>query len=696
PLVLGQPMYLTINNVADLAGNVMTVAQTFQVGLGGIGGNLIITEIMYNDAGAGNDQLEFIEIYNDENIPRNLMGYSFVGVNYVFPDTILAPYNTIIVAVNDSVFNATFSAPALEWTSGSLANTGETIKLLDALNNTIDSVTYDYQSPWSPLASGLGHSLMLCDLATDNSLASAWNPSAAYQGVYAGADLYSSPYALEACPLGDTLPPNFVQAVFINPTKLALLFDEPLDASGINSGNYNITPALNISNVSFGFTPDSVIFDLQTAANPCLNYDVSAGNISDLAGNVMPLPQTQTAVYCPDEGKIVITEIMYNNPGTDHLEFIEIYNADVKPINMKDFSFNSGITYAFPDTTMYPGEYWLIAAKPDSIMQYMNAISFQFTGSLLNTGELLQLVNSLGLVIDSVRYKNTAPWNNDANGTGPSLVLCNATLDNGVAANWSVATEYAGIYTDTLYASPKAACSGAPLTYIPLNDTTICASAGILDAGNSGGNFLWSTGETTQSITVTANGTYWVAVNNGVNFDTDTVTVAFAPTFTPNINIPDSACLGQPEPFADVTSGATSWSWNFGDGTTDSTVVAMHIYTALGAYPVSLTVSNGTCSAQVIQTIYVKDCGIGIENETSFAKLAQILPNPFTDELRIDLLRNTPQNIALCLTDITGKLIYKTQLNESLSIDTKSFAKGMYFVTLSQGSTQQTWKIVKE
>lgn len=695
PLVLGQSMFLTINNVADLSGNAMVAPQVFQVGLGGIGGNLIITEIMYNDAGAGTDYLEFIELYNADAVPHNLMGYSLVGVNYVFPNTILQPNQFITVAVNADSFMTVFGFSPLQWTSGSLANAGETVKLLDALNHTVDSVTYSPSTPWTPLANGLGHSLMLCNVATDNAQASAWNPSSNYVGVYKGIDLYASPNNIEACPVGDTTPPHFTEAIFVNPTKLILLYNELVDASATNPSNYNILPALNITNMVAGVSSDSVICTLGSPASLCVDYNITAANIADISGNIMPTPETQLVSFCPDAGKVVITEIMYNNPGTDNLEFIEIYNADVKAINMKDFAFNAGVTYTFPDTTMYPGEYWLLAGKPDSIQQYLGVSALQFTGSLLNTGELIQLVNSQGIVIDSVRYKATAPWSNQANGQGPSLAFCNATLDNGTATNWSVSNVFAGVYTDTIYATPAAPCNNNTLSYIPLNDTIICGTSGVLNAGNAGSNYLWSTGETTQTINITNAGSYWVAVNNGIHYFTDTATVTFAPTFALDVSVPDTACLNQPEAFEDASAGTTAWFWSFGDNTNANTQVATHTYSAVGTYTVTLLVSNGTCNQLFTKDVYVKNCNIGIDNQWDATNEVNVSPNPFNETLAISLHNSTPETFAVEVMDITGKLLYQGKLQKELIIDTQSFAKGMYFVKLQKDNQMKVLKVMK-
>jgi gliding motility-associated-like protein len=48
--------------------------------------------------------------------------------------------------------------------------------------------------------------------------------------------------------------------------------------------------------------------------------------------------------------------------------------------------------------------------------------------------------------------------------------------------------------------------------------------------------------------------------------------------------------------FTNYSVGATSWTWNFGDGTTSTTRDPVHVYSTKGNYTVTLTVSNSECS----------------------------------------------------------------------------------------------------
>jgi gliding motility-associated-like protein len=59
--------------------------------------------------------------------------------------------------------------------------------------------------------------------------------------------------------------------------------------------------------------------------------------------------------------------------------------------------------------------------------------------------------------------------------------------------------------------------------------------------------------------------------------------------------------------FTDQSTGAISWSWDFGDGTTSVLQNPVHVFPALGVYTVTLVVTNGNCTHSVVQTIQVID-----------------------------------------------------------------------------------------
>src|SRR3989344_6246486 len=95
------------------------------------------------------------------------------------------------------------------------------------------------------------------------------------------------------------------------------------------------------------------------------------------------------------EARVLITEIMYNPDGNEQdFEFIELFGNE----SVAGWYFE-GIDFVFPNTTIEG--YVVIAADANqSSYRYGTNISFDFKGSLKNTGETLILRNGKGEIID--------------------------------------------------------------------------------------------------------------------------------------------------------------------------------------------------------------------------------------------------------------------------------------------------------
>ncbi|HKK71872.1 MAG TPA: S8 family serine peptidase [Candidatus Krumholzibacteria bacterium] len=75
--------------------------------------------------------------------------------------------------------------------------------------------------------------------------------------------------------------------------------------------------------------------------------------------------------------------------------------------------------------------------------------------------------------------------------------------------------------------------------------------------------------------------------------------------------------------FADESTGTpTSWSWDFGDGTTSVEANPSHTYQAVGTYTVSLTVSNDIGSDSITKTDYVTVSDAPVGGTMSVATIA--------------------------------------------------------------------------
>ena len=150
------------------------------------------------------------------------------------------------------------------------------------------------------------------------------------------------------------------------------------------------------------------------------------------------------------------------------------------------------------------------------------------------------------------------------------------------------------VSTQTIYVNNNAGLVNLP------GDTVICFGTPlVLDAGNQGNHYLWSTGDTTRTLSVMDGGTYLVKVtnNNCIGWDSLVVSAIFplAPGFSADIT---SKCLPVLVHFTDGTqilcgsSPVTGWNWNFGDSSSSQQPSPDHIYNKAGRFTVKLTVHN--------------------------------------------------------------------------------------------------------
>ncbi|NOX47352.1 MAG: peptidylprolyl isomerase [Chlorobi bacterium] len=69
-------------------------------------------------------------------------------------------------------------------------------------------------------------------------------------------------------------------------------------------------------------------------------------------------------------------------------------------------------------------------------------------------------------------------------------------------------------------------CDGVTSVNIGSDKTLTYGDSLIADAGNAGATYLWSTGETTQTITIDTVGTYWVRVEKCESSKSDTIHIS--------------------------------------------------------------------------------------------------------------------------------------------------------------------------
>jgi hypothetical protein len=127
-----------------------------------------------------------------------------------------------------------------------------------------------------------------------------------------------------------------------------------------------------------------------------------------------------------------ITEIHYNPlPDSDisgtEFEFIELKNVGSTSLSLAGAHFINGIEYNFPiETIVHPGNFVVLASNAGMFQKrYGFAPLGEYGLQLDNGGERLVLVNITNDTILTVRYNDKAPWPEEADGGGYSIVAKN-------------------------------------------------------------------------------------------------------------------------------------------------------------------------------------------------------------------------------------------------------------------------------
>lgn len=272
---------------------------------------IVITEISYNPPEHGTDSLEYIELYNNDSVSVDLENFHFSeGVQYTFPSYIAAPHSYTIVAKSAAAMLNTFGMTTLQWTSGSLSNSGELIRLKDAYNSTVDSVFYGNSAPWDSMANGKGPSLELCDPDADNEDGANWRHAIEFQAVNADGDsIWGSPgQGCSYLPVADFEADDTI----INPGNYVTFTDS---SSGFPA-SWNWTFEGGNPGEFSGETPPPILYTSLGTYDVTLQVSNSAGNNTRIRNNyievgttgISSIAQSQSIIIFPNpnEGEFIV------------------------------------------------------------------------------------------------------------------------------------------------------------------------------------------------------------------------------------------------------------------------------------------------------------------------------------------------------------------------------------------------------
>ncbi|HWW61901.1 MAG TPA: hypothetical protein VN181_11080, partial [Thermoanaerobaculia bacterium] len=285
----------------------------------------------------------------------------------------------------------------------------------------------------------------------------------------------------------------------------------------------------------------------------------------------------------------------------------------------------SGSTGNSAGTTALAGATYAWSILNGTITSATNGPSITFTAGASGTVDL-QLIktNSLGCSnTGNASVPITAPPTVTITGPTASCPAAPITLDAGggfASYSWNT-----GATSQTIVVSPTVAttysvtvtdangCTGADSHAVTMNPvptpvitgpTSTCSGTPVtLDAGGGFATYSWSTGATSQTISVAPTTTtpYSVTVTNGSGCsgsDSHTVTVSANPTAT--ISTPSSICANGSANASVPAQGGATYAWTVTNGTLNSgqgTASINFTAGASGSVNIGVLITAGSCSS---------------------------------------------------------------------------------------------------
>ena len=142
---------------------------------------------------------------------------------------------------------------------------------------------------------------------------------------------------------------------------------------------------------------------------------------------------------------IVINEMMYHPRENSDVEisagqWVELFNYGSESVDIGEWQFDDGVRFTFPSgSSVGPGQYVVIVSDKEAFTTVYNSVPVtgEWTGSLSGKGERVRLVDSVGNLVDKVRYFDGGRWPANADGRGSSLELKDPRADNRHPNAWS-------------------------------------------------------------------------------------------------------------------------------------------------------------------------------------------------------------------------------------------------------------------
>jgi PKD repeat protein len=200
-----------------------------------------------------------------------------------------------------------------------------------------------------------------------------------------------------------------------------------------------------------------------------------------------------------------------------------------------------------------------------------------------------------------------------------------------------------------------------------------------------------------QTVSPTTTTSYSVTVesffNNCTAYDTVVVEVLSSPVASFGNSINNLTVS-----FTNTSTGNNlTYLWDFGDSNTDTVQNPTHTYASAGTYTITLTVSDGTCTHTITQTLNVGNVGI---EQLSDGSAIHLYPNPARELVTIQFT-SPDRSMEMRILNSTGQLVSSKLLSPvnghlyQHKFDMKNLAEGFYYIQLLSKTENVLMKLVK-
>lgn len=483
----------------------------------------------------------------------------------------------------------------------------------------------------------------------------------------------------------------------------------PYTIGSLAAGSYNITfedaigCASNTLNVALTdpTPPPTPVITPDGALTFCVGNSVNLTS-SEATGNTWSTGATSNAINVTTSGTYSVTVTDINGCSASSAAVVVTVNNNpsvptVTPSGATTFCDGGSVVLT---SSQGSGNSWSTGATTQQIT-VTNSGSYTVTFTNANGCS-----NTSAPVVVTVNSTPTAPSITPSGATsfcdGGTVTLTSSEASNNSwstgattsAINVTTSGSYTVTYTDvngcdavsapvvvTVNANPSApiiTASGAT-AFCDGNDVTLTSSQ---PTGNT-----WSTGATTDAITVSAAGNYTVTYVDGNGCSATSVVTDVTVNPNPTVTLSSFAQICDYNDPLTLTGGLPA------GGVYSGTGVAAGVFdpsvAGIGTHAITYTFTDATgCEGVATENIEVDGCASIDENQLAGVK---VYPNPTKDKLHIEVSGDFNFDIR----DASGRLIESGSDTNSTELNTTSYATGVYFVNVSAETINTVIRVVK-